>query len=93
MPIPTFGDLDNDGDLDMIVGDQNGQLHYFVNTGSVNSPSFSLSVPGINGIDVGNSAAPYLSDIDSNGTLDLLIGNENGRVHYYSNSSPSSPLL
>ena len=28
---PTFGDLDNDQDIDMIIGDNNGQIYYFNN--------------------------------------------------------------
>ena len=30
---PSFADLDGDGDLDAIVGESNGILHYFQNTG------------------------------------------------------------
>lgn len=90
LPIPTFGDLDNDNDLDMIIGDNNGQLHLFTNTGSVSTPSYTLTTAGIGSIDVGNSAAPYLYDMDNDGTLDLLIGNDDGKVYYYSNSSSTS---
>ena len=28
---PTFGDLDGDGDKDMLLGDADGELHYFTN--------------------------------------------------------------
>lgn len=91
MSIPAFGDLDGDNDYDMIVGDQNGQLHFFTNTGSATNPIFSLTTAGIGSIDVGNAAAPYLFDMDSSGTLDLLVGNELGKVQYFKNSSSTSP--
>lgn len=88
--IPTFGDLDGDGDLDAIVGERSGIMHYFTNSSKTN-PNFSLSTAGIQGLDVGNYAAPFLYDLDSNGTLDLLVGNESGTIYYYTNSSATSP--
>jgi hypothetical protein len=90
-PVPTFGDLDNDNDLDMIIGDANGKIHLFTNNGSASSPSFSLTTAGLANLDVGSFASPYLFDMDSNGTLDLLIGNEKGTVYYYTNSSNTNP--
>ena len=39
---PTFGDLDADGDLDVIVGDFDGNLHYFENTST--NPNQMLSL-------------------------------------------------
>lgn len=88
--IPTFADLDNDGDLDALVGDRTGHVHYFTNS-SATIPNFTLATAGIGGIDVGNNAAPFLFDIDSNGTYDLFVGNEIGTIFHYSNSSNTSP--
>ena len=38
---PTTIDQDNDGDVDMWVGDYDGKLHYFENTGSITNPAFT----------------------------------------------------
>jgi hypothetical protein len=96
---PTFGDLDNDGDKDLIIGDLTGQLHYFENiAGAGNTADFVLTQPGItdaNGevIDVGQFATPYLIDIDRNGTTDLVIGERNGNLNYYKNTGTSADYV
>lgn len=84
---PTFGDLDGDGDKDLIIGESNGRLHYFENlAGAGNTAVFGNHDPNYKLIDVGNFAYPQLFDIDKNGTLDLLIGSQNGKVTYYKNT-------
>lgn len=98
---PAFGDLDNDGDKDMLIGDQNGNLHYFQNisTGAVADfvlASANYQDADANVIDVNNHATPFLEDMDRDGDLDLLIGNQEGYIVYYQNrgdaTSPSFEL-
>ena len=37
---PGFADIDGDGDLDVVVGETDGNLNYFENTGSAVAPAF-----------------------------------------------------
>lgn len=95
--VPTFGDLDNDGDKDLILGLENGTLVYYQNT-SV-APAMSFAAPIVNYSDnLGNTissgqyAAPQLFDLNEDGLLDLIIGKKTGELLYYQNiGSATSP--
>jgi hypothetical protein len=91
---PTFGDMDNDGDLDLLVGNTNGYLFYFNNEAGPNNP-FNL-VQDFNSLwasmDVGQVSAPAIFDLDQDGLADILVGERNGNVNYYKNiGSPTEP--
>ena len=83
---PTFGDLDQDGDDDMLLGDINGNIHLFENDPQAGIASFSLSAFSYEGIDVGQNASPQLIDINGDDILDLLIGEGNGTLNYFENT-------
>lgn len=82
---PTFGDLDGDSDQDMILGDANGKLHFFENTGSTPA-NFVLAEVEYKAIDVGYFACPQLVDLNRDGLLDLIIGEQSGTINYCENS-------
>jgi hypothetical protein len=87
---PTFGDLDADGDFDLILGLDDGQLLYLENSGTATSPTYMNLVANYAGIDVGQNAAPQLVDADRDGDLDLLIGERNGNTNYFQNTGTAS---
>jgi hypothetical protein len=94
----TFGDYDNDGDKDAIVGDEMGRLHTFENTaGEGNWPVFEVTDLSITDnlgetIDIVQFAAPQLIDIDDDGLLDLVVGEKGGNLNLFQNcGTPSIP--
>ena len=92
---PTFGDLDNDGDIDMILGDSNGKIHYFKNNASVNQNAvFELENINFFDIDVGQHSAPFLFDMNGDELFDLVIGQLDGSITYFENSgSADNPIF
>ncbi|NYT26823.1 MAG: VCBS repeat-containing protein [Candidatus Thiodubiliella endoseptemdiera] len=90
---PILADIDGDGDLDLVVGERNGTLKYYQNTGTTSSPAYEAKTGGnnpFNGIDVGGYSSPTLADIDGDGDLDLVVGENNGTLKYYQNTSSTS---
>ncbi|QCO07159.1 Ig-like domain-containing protein [Azospirillum argentinense] len=84
--IPTFADIDGDGDLDALVGMGDGTIRFYRNDGTATAPSFTLAGTnpfGLSQLDM--NAAPTFVDIDGNGTLDALIGDFNGNTVVYRN--------
>ncbi len=64
------GDLDNDGDNDIVLINEIGPNVYFLNDGAGN-----LSAPVAIGAETDNSQAGALGDLNGDGWLDLVVGN------------------
>ena len=85
---PEFTDIDNDGDYDAFIGEKDGNINYFENTGNANTPAFSLVVGTgnpLNGVDVGDDSAPTFADIDADGDLDAILGAQTGKLKLLTN--------
>lgn len=83
---PAFGDMDGDGDDDMLLGEAGGTLLLFTNA----SGNFNLAQTSYQSIGIGANAAPQIIDIDKDGLLDLLIGERNGNLNYYRNNGTAA---
>lgn len=92
---PTFGDLDADGDEDMILARENGNLIYFQNTATSGNAVFATAVqPILNStgaiINEETLSFPQLFDLDEDGLLDLIIGKRSGKLVFYKNTGTSN---
>jgi hypothetical protein len=83
--VPAPGDLDGDGDLDLLVGESSGEVNFFRNVGTPARPEFELVTESLDGIDTGRRSHPVLVDLDGDGDLDLVLGREGAGHEVYLN--------
>jgi len=81
---PRFYDLDNDGDLDMILGSTVQAPLYFKNTGSKTTPKFVMDKSLFANVNSLNAEMGVCVDIDADGDLDFVTGGYTG-LHLYEN--------
>ena len=92
---PQLIDLDRDGLVDLVIGERNGNINYYRNTGTATAPAFTLVTDSLGQILVTDPStnagysAPHFTDLDQNGQYDLLLGDIFGRLHVYLNAEPN----
>jgi len=78
---PTIGDLDTDGDDDIVIAESRGQLFYFENIAGAEEPyEFAPYIYKYEDIRVGNNGRPAIFDLDFDGLSDLIIGEKNSTI-------------
>ncbi len=86
----TFGDIDNDGDADAFIGEDDGNINFFENTGTISAPVFTEQTGANNpldGEDVGVESSPSLMDFDDDGDYDMFVGaGGGGGIDYFENT-------
>ena len=87
MAIITAGDLDGDGDIDLMIGKDNNSINSYENIGTVSAPIWTVKSSW--DIQLQYIGKPALGDLDNDGDLDLVAGGM-GTVQVYKNTGDSS---
>lgn len=96
MIIPVSLDWDKDGDIDLIVGDEDGRVAFLENTGTIedrmpvfNSPRYFQQKPEF--LKFGALVTPFSTDWDDDGDEDLICGNSAGYIGFIENLDGNDP--
>jgi hypothetical protein len=96
--ILSTGDLDGDGDLDMLISNKidpdnrrSSVVYQFENRGTQQAPEFHLT--GSLELPSAYHYAPSLGDLDGDGKADLLLGNWKGGMDFYRNTDSGFKLV
>lgn len=93
MIVPIAIDWDRDGDIDLVVGDEDGRVALIENTGKLNPDRTPQFLPPryfqqqADTLKCGALATPVAYDWDGDGDLDILSGNTAGYIEFFENLS------
>lgn len=90
-PSPNFADFDGDGDLDLLCGEFLDGFTFFENVGTRTQPRYApgrrlLTPEGKPLVMDLQMITPTVIDWDGDGDLDLIVGDEDGRVAFVENT-------
>ena len=82
---PYLVDWNEDGKVDLLVGNGGGYLHLFLNQGDGNLAPGVMVKAGGKDLDTGSRATPCVTDWNEDGKKDLVMGNGSGEIFVYLN--------
>jgi len=84
-----FADVNGDGELDLLLGEQN-ILRVYLNQGSPGAPDYTYAIAVPFGGNNLNVLAPVFMDIDYDGDMDVFFGTDRGTIGLTKNSGTAN---
>jgi len=81
---PAFADINMDGKKDLFVGESDGNVSFYENTGTRANPAFTFRTENFAAVKLSFSA-PTFEDINKDGDFDLFVGEIGGKIKRYDN--------
>jgi hypothetical protein len=87
----NFIDIDGDGNQDMIVGNKNGYIYWYKNSGAPLVRPWQQISEYFNGVKAGAFSSPALADLDGDGVTELIVGtggfsSDSGKILFFRNA-------
>ncbi|MCX6151526.1 MAG: FG-GAP-like repeat-containing protein [Ignavibacteriales bacterium] len=83
----SFTDFDNDGDFDILSGNKSGKFYYLENSGNKYQPHFQFKSVSFSTLTGGSYNKPVFVDINTDGNIDIVAGQLNGKINVYTNTN------
>ena len=80
---PIFVNLDTDDDLELVIGGEDGILNYYNKEGNSWIEESTVSHNPFHSIVEYRRMAPFFVNLDTDDELELIIGEEEGKIKYY----------
>jgi hypothetical protein len=90
---PIFTDVDDDGLLDLMIGDMHGYLSFYEQEADSSASVLLISDNILPGIDIGNNSAPSFTDLDHNGLWDMVVGANDGTLNHFEQEAAGSSFF
>jgi len=81
----AVGDINGDGLVDILIGNEEGTLTYYENTGVSEWTQWTRKDGFFTDIYVPGFSAPALADLNDDGLLDLAVGCSDGKIYFWWN--------
>ena len=85
--IPIFADINNDNQPELIIGSDLGRIISFkIKNKKSGEIEWEPTAEYFNDLNLPVGGHPVFVDLDKDGDLDMVIGSEEGTLHYYRNT-------